>query len=204
MFAFDRFTRRSIVGGARKHGVFRRHPPLPLVTEKRRDLLLDGSGPPPERIFEKERRINTLNEAISAYLAQISRRTASAQQQRMIRDLHHIIADVERVGDHGENILELAIYSRENALSYSDAAVAELRRRGVEPWFVVDEGGAIAAEAFPGVVAPIGVIGLTEKGVTSLELRVEGRGGHASTPVRNGPTARIARATGSTRTASSR
>ena len=90
-------------------------------------LLLDGSGPPPERIFEKERRINTLNEAISAYLAQISRRTASAQQQRMIRDLHHIIADVERVGDHGENILELAIYSRENALTYSDAAVAELR-----------------------------------------------------------------------------
>lgn len=73
-------------------------------------------------------------------------------------------------------------------------AVEELERRGVEPWFVVDEGGAIAAEAFPGVAAPIGVIGLTEKGVTSLELRVDGRGGHASTPARNGPTARIARA----------
>jgi carboxypeptidase PM20D1 len=73
-------------------------------------------------------------------------------------------------------------------------AVAELERRGVEPWFVVDEGGAIAAEAFPGVAAPIGVIGLTEKGVTSLELRVDGRGGHASTPARNGPTARLARA----------
>lgn len=73
-------------------------------------------------------------------------------------------------------------------------AVEELRRRGVAPWFVVDEGGAIAAEAFPGVAAPIGVIGLTEKGVTSLELRVDGRGGHASTPARNGPTARLARA----------
>ncbi|MCD4533358.1 M20 family peptidase [Nocardioides sp. cx-169] len=73
-------------------------------------------------------------------------------------------------------------------------AVEELTRRGVRPWFVLDEGGAVASEAFPGVQAPIGVIGLTEKGVTSLELRVEGRGGHASTPTRMGPTARIARA----------
>ena len=73
-------------------------------------------------------------------------------------------------------------------------AVAELEARGVRPWFVLDEGGAIASEAFPGVGAPIGVVGVTEKGVTSVELRVEGRGGHASTPGRMGPTARLARA----------
>jgi carboxypeptidase PM20D1 len=73
-------------------------------------------------------------------------------------------------------------------------AVEELRRRGVEPWFVIDEGGAIASEAFPGVWAPVGVVGVTEKGVTSLELRVDGRGGHASTPKRNGPTVRLAKA----------
>ncbi len=73
-------------------------------------------------------------------------------------------------------------------------AVAELVLRGVRPWFVLDEGGAIAHEAFPGVAAPIGVIGVTEKGVTSIELRSEGRGGHASTPAKLGPTARIARA----------
>lgn len=73
-------------------------------------------------------------------------------------------------------------------------AVEELRRRGVTPWFVIDEGGAIASEAFPGVSAPVGVVGVTEKGVTSLELRVDGRGGHASTPRRNGPTVRLAKA----------
>jgi acetylornithine deacetylase/succinyl-diaminopimelate desuccinylase-like protein len=42
----------------------------------------------------------------------------------------------------------------------------------------------------PGVTEPIAVIGTSEKGVTSLELRVEGRGGHASTPARLDPTAR--------------
>ena len=78
--------------------------------------------------------------------------------------------------------------------SAATLAVEELSRRGVRPWFVLDEGGAVAGEAFPGVAAPVAVIGVTEKGVTSVELRVEGRGGHASTPARNGPTARLARA----------
>jgi carboxypeptidase PM20D1 len=73
-------------------------------------------------------------------------------------------------------------------------AVAELTRRGVRPWFVVDEGGAIAGEAFPGIRPPVAAIGVSEKGTTSVVLKVEGRGGHASTPVRNGPTARLARA----------
>ncbi len=74
------------------------------------------------------------------------------------------------------------------------AAVEELRSRGVTPWFVLDEGGAIAHQAFPGVQPPLGVVGVTEKGTTTLELRAEGRGGHSSTPAPGGPTARIARA----------
>jgi carboxypeptidase PM20D1 len=73
-------------------------------------------------------------------------------------------------------------------------AVEELRRRGVTPWFVLDEGGAVAHDAFPGVDKPIAVIGVTEKGITSLELRVDGRGGHASTSAPLGPTAHLARA----------
>jgi len=73
-------------------------------------------------------------------------------------------------------------------------AVAELEARGVRPWFVIDEGGAIAHDAFAGVDTPVGVVGVTEKGIMSVLLRVEGRGGHASTPARMGPTARLARA----------
>ena len=38
------------------------------------------------------------------------------------------------------------------------AAVEILRERGVEPWFVLDEGGAVAHEAFPGVAPPVAVV----------------------------------------------
>ena len=74
------------------------------------------------------------------------------------------------------------------------AAVDQLRERGVTPWFVLDEGGAIAHQAFPGVRPPLGVIGVCEKGSTTILLRAQGRGGHSSTPAPGGPTARIARA----------
>lgn len=74
------------------------------------------------------------------------------------------------------------------------AAVDHLRDAGVAPWFVLDEGGAIAGGAFPGITTPMGVIGVSEKGTSFYELRATGRGGHSSTPAPNGPTVRIARA----------
>ena len=74
------------------------------------------------------------------------------------------------------------------------AAVDVLTARGVRPWMVVDEGGAVAHDAFPGVTRPVAVVGVAEKGITSVELRVEGRGGHASQPAAKGPTFRLARA----------
>ncbi|NUS50088.1 MAG: M20/M25/M40 family metallo-hydrolase, partial [Nocardioidaceae bacterium] len=37
------------------------------------------------------------------------------------------------------------------------AAVEALRGRGVRPWFVLDEGGAVAHDAFPGVDRPLAV-----------------------------------------------
>lgn len=76
----------------------------------------------------------------------------------------------------------------------AELAAEELRRRGVTPWFVLDEGGAVAAGAFPGIKVPLAVVGVTEKGTTTLELRVDGRGGHSSTPARLDATARLARA----------
>lgn len=74
------------------------------------------------------------------------------------------------------------------------AAVELLRDRGVRPWLVLDEGGAVAHGAFPGVRPPVAVVGVAEKGTTDLRLVAEGRGGHASTPARKGPTWRISRA----------
>ena len=85
-------------------------------------------------------------------------------------------------------------HNEETAGDGAEAVVALFVERGIRPALVVDEGGAVVEGVFPGVDAPIAVVGVTEKGIAGIELVVEKPGGHASTPVRNGATARLARA----------
>ncbi|NEK58942.1 M20/M25/M40 family metallo-hydrolase [Geodermatophilus sabuli] len=73
-------------------------------------------------------------------------------------------------------------------------AVEALTARGVRPWAVLDEGGAVVTGVFPGVPGPTAVVGLAEKGRLDVELVTTDAGGHASAPVRGGAPARLARA----------
>lgn len=85
-------------------------------------------------------------------------------------------------------------HNEETAGDGASDVVALLTERGVRPALVIDEGGAVVEGVFPGIDAPIAVVGVTEKGIAGVELSVEKKGGHASTPVRNGATSRLARA----------
>ncbi|MET4094728.1 M20/M25/M40 family metallo-hydrolase [Arthrobacter sp. UYCu712] len=85
--------------------------------------------------------------------------------------------------------------NNEETAGASAAAAAELLEvRGIRPWLVLDEGGAVAGGAFPGVRQPAAVVGVAEKGILDVELLTRDPGGHASAPPRMGATARLARA----------
>jgi carboxypeptidase PM20D1 len=85
-------------------------------------------------------------------------------------------------------------HNEETTGSGSQAIAALLESRGIRPALLVDEGGAVVEGIFPGVAGQIAVVGVSEKGITSIELSVEQDGGHASTPPRFGATTRLARA----------
>ncbi|HEX8068311.1 MAG TPA: M20 family peptidase [Pyrinomonadaceae bacterium] len=62
-------------------------------------------------------------------------------------------------------------------------ALAELlAARGVTPEYVLDEGGAISEGIVRGISRPVAVVCTGEKGVVSVELTVEGAGGHSASP----------------------
>jgi len=69
--------------------------------------------------------------------------------------------------------------------------VAELKKRNVHPYLVCDEGGGIITNPMSGIAGNFSMVGLFEKGKADVKFTARSSGGHASTPVKNSPLARI-------------
>ena len=64
----------------------------------------------------------------------------------------------------------------------------------LEPAIVVDEGGAVVENVFPGVKQPCAVVGIAEKGMLNVQYRTVSAGGHASAPKAHTPVGILAAA----------
>ena len=72
--------------------------------------------------------------------------------------------------------------------------VSWFEAQGITPSMVVDEGGAVVENVFPGVKAPCGLIGIAEKGMLNAQYRTVSAGGHASAPKPHTPVGVLAKA----------
>jgi carboxypeptidase PM20D1 len=89
-------------------------------------------------------------------------------------------------GFEPERTIRLAFGHDEEVGGSGAAAIAALLEdEGVRPYFVLDEGGAIVEGMLPGLTQPLATVGIAEKGVASVALAVEIKGGHSSMPPRH-------------------
>ena len=68
------------------------------------------------------------------------------------------------------------------------------KEQGIVPALVFDEGGGIMNNAFPGVKKDAAFLAVVEKSMVNVRLTINTNGGHSSTPKRNGPVIRLAKA----------
>ncbi|SKC75551.1 Na/Pi cotransporter family protein [Maledivibacter halophilus] len=77
--------------------------------------------------FKIEKVLNNMEKEIGGYLLKVSNTEISSKQREIIDGLFNTINDIERVGDHADNLAELSVYRIENKLKFSEEALEELR-----------------------------------------------------------------------------
>lgn len=80
-----------------------------------------------KEVYNIEEVINELEEDITDYLAKLSQKGLTESVSTMHSGLLHAVNDIERIGDHAENIAELASVRIEDNISISEHAERELQ-----------------------------------------------------------------------------
>lgn len=77
-------------------------------------------------VYEVEKNIDFLSHAITNYLVKINQTTLPIEDLKSIGALFHVVNDIERIGDHAENIVDAAVQREKTGVSFSKAAQREL------------------------------------------------------------------------------
>lgn len=77
-------------------------------------------------VYEVEKNINFLNHAITDYLVKINQTTLPIEDLKSLGAIFHVVNDIERIGDHAENVADAARLRKETGISISKEAQREL------------------------------------------------------------------------------
>ncbi len=91
------------------------------------DALTDPDSKGTEKVYEVEQTINKLEKRLTDYLIKVNNLSLNERQKMVVNNLFYSINDIERVGDHAENMAESADYMKEHQIRFSDVVVEELK-----------------------------------------------------------------------------
>ncbi len=78
------------------------------------------------KVSENEEVIDFLNHSITSFLVQINGLPLEDHDLIKIGSYYHVVSDIERIGDHAENICEIATRIIDNDEVFSEKAIAEI------------------------------------------------------------------------------
>lgn len=78
--------------------------------------------------LQKESLVNELEHRITDYMVKIHQHGLPAEESVKASELMHIVNDIERIGDHAENIVELSELRIVDKINFSEAAEQQLQQ----------------------------------------------------------------------------
>ena len=76
--------------------------------------------------YKNEKIINNMQKILTGYLVQINNHSLNEEQHLLVKNLFYSINDLERMGDHCENLAELADEKRKSGIVFSSEASQEM------------------------------------------------------------------------------
>ena len=104
-----------------------------IVLKNMKRVTKEAMNPQPsekqlDKVFRDEKVINHLETMITGYLVKISNLALTEKQSKIVTDLFYTISDIERAGDHVENIAEFMQTKHDDKIAFSDLAKDELHK----------------------------------------------------------------------------
>lgn len=91
------------------------------------NAMLENNEEDAKKVIEVENTIDKLVNLISEYLVKISNLSLSEKQHNVVNHMFYTISNIERVGDHAENLAELALEKAKHNIQFTKSAQEELR-----------------------------------------------------------------------------
>ena len=90
--------------------------------------LLENDKEQIRQVLQMEKNINRLVTMLTSFLVEVDNLSLTETQHLMIKNLFYTISDMERIGDHSENIAELAETKRKDKIRFSEKGYKDMEK----------------------------------------------------------------------------
>ena len=91
------------------------------------EAIITGNLEEIEEVYKVEKTIDAMEKMLTEYLIKIDNLSLTEHQKVVVNDLFYSVSDIERVGDHAENLADSARYLVDHKLGFSETGIADLR-----------------------------------------------------------------------------
>ena len=91
------------------------------------DATLKGDRTNYDRVMAVEKTLNFLSHEIIGFLVRLNAKPMGEQESQTVGMMFHVVSDIERIGDHAENIVEYVDVMERDGSFFSDSGLEEMQ-----------------------------------------------------------------------------